>query len=177
MTRFPLHTLETAPAAAKPVLHGVQKNLGFIPNLVAIMASSPATAEAYTTLMGLFEKSAFNTIEKQVILLAVSKENECGYCLSAHAKLAAMKGVAPAVIAAVRNGVPLADERLQALVALVRTIVRTRGWPEPALSERFFALGYTHQHYLELVLAVTFKTLSNYVNHAANTPLDEAFAA
>ena len=177
MTRFPLHTLETAPEAAKPILHNVQRSYGFIPNLIAIMAQSPATAEAYTTLMGLFEKSAFEEIEKQLILLAVSKENECSYCLAAHGKVAAMKGVPAALIQAVRAGVPIADERLQLLVALVRSIVATRGWPEPALSERFFELGYTPQHYLEIVLAVALKTLSNYVNHAANTPLDEAFAA
>ncbi|MFQ5775314.1 MAG: carboxymuconolactone decarboxylase family protein [Kiloniellaceae bacterium] len=141
------------------------------------MAASPVTAEAYTTLMGLFEKSAFDTIEKEVILLAVSKENECGYCLAAHGKVAAMRGVPPAVVAAIRAGSPIADERLQLLVTLVRAIVGTRGWPDRALVERFFALDYTPQHYLEIVLAVSMKTLSNYVNHAADTPLDEAFAS
>ena len=106
----------------------------------------------------------------------MSKENECGYCLAAHDKVAAMKGVPPAVIAAIRAGAPIADERLQLLVTLVRSIVGTRGWPDQALVETFYALGYTQRHYLEIVLAVAMKTLSNYVNHAADTPIDEAFA-
>ena len=177
MTHFTVHTTETAPEASKPILDNVQLGFGFIPNLIRVMAESPATAGAYTALMDEFEKTAFNTIEKQVILLAVSKENECGYCLAAHGKTAAMKGVAPAVVAAIGAGVPLADDRLQLLVTLVRSIVGSRGWPEPALVEKFHALGYTQQHYLEIILAVAMKTLSNYVNHAAETPLDEAFAA
>lgn len=177
MPQFTLHSAETAPEAAKPILDNVQRGFGFVPNLIRVMAESPATAEAYTTLMGLFEKSAFDTIEKEVILLAVSKENECGYCLAAHGKAAAMKGVPPAAIAAIRAGAPIADERLQLLVQLVRSIVGARGWPDQALVEKFYALGYTQRHYLEIVLAVAMKTLSNYVNHAADTPLDEAFAA
>ena len=48
---------------------------------------------------------------------------------------------------------------------------------DAALVKRFFDLGYSNQQYLELLLAVSMKTLSNYVNHAANTPLDQAFAA
>ena len=177
MTRFPVHTTETAPEAAKPILNNFERGFGFVPNLMGVMAASPVTAKAYTTLMGLFDKSAFDTIEKEVILLAVSKENACGYCLAAHGKVAAMKGVPPALVAAVRAGAPIDDERLQLLVTLVRAIVSTRGWPDQALVERFYALGYTPQHYLEIVLAVAMKTLSNYVNHAADTPTDEAFAA
>ena len=177
MPQFTLHSAETAPEAARPILDNVQRGFGFVPNLIRVMAESPATAEAYTTLMGLFEKSAFDAIEKEVILLAVSKENECGYCLAAHGKVAAMKGVPAVVIAAIRSGASIADERLQLLVQLVRSIVGTRGWPDQALVEKFYALGYARQHYLEIVLAVAMKTLSNYVNHAADTPLDEAFAA
>jgi uncharacterized peroxidase-related enzyme len=177
MSKFSLHSIDTAPGASKTILVDVQKSFGFVPNLMRVMAESPPTLQAYTTLMRLFEKSAFDTTEKEIILLAVSKENECGYCLSAHAKVAAMKGVPLEVIEAVRAGAPLADGRLQLLVELVRSIVATRGWPDQALVERFYALGYTQQQHLEIVFAVAMKTLSNYVNHAADTPIDEALAA
>lgn len=177
MSNFHLHSIDSAPEASGTILTNVQKSLGFVPNLMRVMAESPPALEAYTTLMRLFEKSAFDTTEKQAILLAVSSENGCGYCLSAHSKLAAMKGVRQEIISAVRAGAPVADERLQALVELVRSIVRTRGWPDQELVDRFYGFGYTQQHYLEVVLAVTFKTLSNYVNHAADTPVDEALAA
>ena len=38
-------------------------------------------------------------------------------------------------------------------------------------------LGQCHQqHVLEVILAIAFKTLSNYTNHVAETPLDAPFA-
>ena len=35
--------------------------------------------------------------------------------------------------------------------------------------------GYCKAQSLEVILGISFKTLSNYMNHHANTPLDEAF--
>ena len=41
--------------------------------------------------------------------------------------------------------------------------------------QAFFAAGYTSRHLLEVVLSVGFKTLSNFTNHIAETPLDQNF--
>lgn len=177
MTEFALHSAETAPEAARPILNSVQKGYGFVPNLMRVMADSPETLEAYTTLMSLFERTSFDKVEKEVILLAVSQENACHYCLAAHSTVAAMKGVSQDVIDAIRGDKPLPDSRLDTIVSLVRSIVGSRGWPDAQLVKRFHDHGYTNQQYLEIVLAVSMKTLSNYVNHAADTPLDQAFAA
>jgi hypothetical protein len=37
--------------------------------------------------------------------------------------------------------------------------------------------GYTRAHVLDVVLGVSFKTLSNYTNHLAHTELDKKFQA
>jgi hypothetical protein len=39
----------------------------------------------------------------------------------------------------------------------------------------FLTAGYTKAQVLEVILAITQKTLSNYANHILGTPLDEAF--
>ncbi len=54
-------------------------------------------------------------------------------------------------------------------------MVERRGWPSEAAIEAFFAAGYGRQQVLEVILGVTIKTHSNYVNHQAETPLDQAF--
>jgi alkylhydroperoxidase family enzyme len=41
--------------------------------------------------------------------------------------------------------------------------------------EVFLASGYTRENVLEVVFAVTMKTLSNYANHMAETPVDRQF--
>jgi alkylhydroperoxidase family enzyme len=40
----------------------------------------------------------------------------------------------------------------------------------------FLTAGYTKAQVLEVILGISFKTLSNYVNHVTETPLDDAFA-
>jgi len=43
--------------------------------------------------------------------------------------------------------------------------------------QTFLQAGYNKQQIIEVILGVTFKTLSNYVNHVTQTPVDDAFAA
>ncbi len=177
MTTFPVHSSETAPEASKPILAAVQKKFGFVPNLIRVMAEAPAAAEAYTTVMDIFERASLSDAEKQTVLLSASLANECEYCMAAHTKIAGLKGVSADIIEALRAGTTLPDTKLEALAVLTRSIVETRGWPSEAAKEAFFAAGYGASEYLEVIVGVTVKTLSNYVNHAADTPLDTAFQA
>jgi AhpD family alkylhydroperoxidase len=177
MTTFPVHSSETAPEGSKPILAAAQKKFGFLPNLIRVMAEAPAAAEAYTAVMGIFESSSLSDAEKQTVLLSASLANGCDYCMAAHSTIAAMKDVPAGIIEALRAGATLPDTRLDALAVLTRSVVETRGWPSEAAKEAFFAAGYGASEYLEVIVGVTVKTLSNYVNHAADTPLDAAFQA
>ncbi len=175
MTTFPVHSGETAPEGSKPILADTQKSMGFVPNLIRVMAEAPAAAEAYLSLMDIFDRSSLSDTEQQTVLLSVSFANGCDYCMAAHTTLANMKRVPSEIIEALRTGSALPDPRLDALATLTRSIVETRGWPDDSATEAFFKAGFDTREYLEVLVGVTMKTLSNYVNHAANTPLDAAF--
>ena len=43
-------TIATAPEASKPVLEKIQKSFGFIPNLMATFANSPAVLKGYLAI-------------------------------------------------------------------------------------------------------------------------------
>ena len=47
-------------------------------------------------------------------------------------------------------------------------------WPLSAWREEFYRLK---RQILDIMVGVAMKTLSNYINHLAHTPLDDAFAA
>lgn len=178
MSTFKLYTADSAPAGSAPILDDAQKALGFIPNLYAHLAGSPAALQAYKQLGALFEQSAFTPEEQQVVLLAASAENRCAYCVAAHSFLARnLVKVAKETLSALRDGQPLPDPKLNALARFVVAVVRERGWvaDSQALKD-FFAAGYTPRHALEVILGVAMKTLSNYANHLTDTPLDAAFA-
>lgn len=178
MSTFKLHTAESAPAGSFAILDAAQKGLGFIPNLYAHLAESPAALNAYKQLGTLLEQSGLSPQEQQVVLIAVSAENRCEYCVAAHSFLARNMIKVPAeVIAALRDGRPLSDPKLNALYQFTKAVVRERGWIAQSRELiDFFAAGYTPQHALDVVLGVSMKTLSNYANHLTDTPLDAAFA-
>jgi alkylhydroperoxidase family enzyme len=54
-------------------------------------------------------------------------------------------------------------------------VVTSRGRPTEADTAAFLQAGYGKQQVLEVVLGIGMKTLSNYTNHIADTPLDQAF--
>ncbi len=173
---IPVQTTETAPGGAKEALKQMQASMGFVPNLMGILANAPALLEGYRTLSGIFDKTSFSPTERQVVLLAVSCENRCEYCVAAHTVIAGMQKVDAGVVRALREGLPIADGKLEALRQLATAIVRTNGWPAPEVVDRFTAAGFGGAQALEVVLGVGVKTLSNYANHLANTPLDKQFA-
>jgi AhpD family alkylhydroperoxidase len=176
MTTFEVHTIESAPEQSKPVLAEAKKNFGSIPNLFGVFAESPAILEAYANLGSILEKSTlFDPTELQVVLLTTSFENDCDYCMAAHSAIASMQKVAPDLIQSLRNGAPIQEPKLEALRMFTRAVVQEGGFVPEAELESFFAAGYTKRHVLEVILGVGFKTLSNFANHIAATPLDASF--
>lgn len=179
MTAMNLRPLneQSAPETAREVMAQARKKFGFVPNLLGVMAHAPSLLKAYLTLSSLFEGCSLSVVERQIVLLAASAENNCGYCVAAHTAIASMQKVPAGVVEAIRNRRPIADGKLEALRRFVEEMVVTRGWPSDAARRRFFDAGYSESQALEVVLGVGMKTLSNYANHLAETPLDPQFAA
>ena len=80
------------------------------------------------------------------------------------------------IVNAVRNGETVPDEQLNALVNYVRKSVKKRGFVDESDLQSLLAAGYSKRHLLEVNLIIALKTISNYTNHLAGTPLDKAFA-
>lgn len=176
------HLTAIDPAAAsgeaKAVLDRAQAQVGFIPNMYANMVNLPSLLDTYLHGYALFrEKGSLTPPEQEVVFLAISHENRCEYCVSAHSMLAAKKsGLAADAIAALRDGATVPDPKLAALDHFTRTMVRTRGNPSRDDVDTFVAAGYTEGHVLSIILAISVKTLSNYANHLFNTEVDGVFA-
>lgn len=174
--KFSIHTLDSAPESAKKALVAVKEHFGMIPNLLAVLADSPAALKGYLTVAEAFESASLSPVERHVVLLAASIENGCEYCVAAHSMGARRQDMPDEVLTALRGGKALPVSRLEALRQFTQAVVRQRGWAETE-AVRFMAAGFTQAQVLEVVLGITQKTLSNYVNHLAHTPLDAMFTA
>lgn len=179
MADFKIHTIASAPLDAKVILEAARDKYGFLPNLLGEMAAAPPVLKGYVTLNELLATTSLSPIEQQIVLLTTSLANGCTYCVAAHTAGLKVGGYPPDQIEALRNSVTLADGRLEALRIFTLALVDGRGKVEPHAVQSFAAAGYTREQLLEVLLGVAMKTLSNYVNHFANTPLDpqlQAFA-
>lgn len=178
MTSFTTHTLESAPAAARPLLASAKAKLGFIPNLYGNLAEAPEALQAYFDLSAQFDKTSFTPVERQVVLLAISTENNCEFCVAAHSLIARkMVKVPDAVVNALRQFTSLPDARLETLAAFTRAVVHDRGLVAHVALDAFLKAGFTHRQVIEVVLGVSMKTLSNYANHLTGTRTNPEFAA
>ena len=178
MTKFTVHTLETAPEGSRPLLEGIGRSFGFVPNLFSVFAESPAALGGALAIFQAFSKSSLSPTEQQLVMLAASEANDCTYCVAAHSTLAKrMVKVDPAVVDATRGREPLADPRLDALVTFTRNVVEQRGVLAEADVAAFLAAGYSRGQLIEVLLGVGMKTFNNYVDHIAHVPLNEQFKA
>ena len=166
---------DNAPQDARGLLEKAEQNYGFVPNILGVMANSPALLEAYMSLSQIFEKTSFSAAEKQTVLLAVSTENDCGYCKSAHTTIAKMQNVDDAVLKAIANGDKLPDDKLDTLFNFTRTMVEKRGHPSNDDLQKFFDAGFSEAQVQDVITGIGMKTLSNYNNHIAETPVDDQF--
>lgn len=172
---FPSHDLETAPEASKPLLEKSQKAFGRLPGLHKVLAESPQAYEAYQVLHKLFAETDFDADELTVVWQAINVEHACHYCVPAHTGIAKMMKVSDEISEALRNETPLPTPKLEALRTFTVQMVRERGNATATQLDAFFAAGYSHRAVLDVILGLAQKTMSNYVNHVAVTPVDEVF--
>lgn len=168
-------TIETASPESAEILQKVKAKYGFIPNLFGVFAGSPEILEAYLTLGDLVDKTTLTPLERQIAYISTSITNSCEYCVAAHTAIASMQNLPTEVIGALRENRPIADARLEALRKFVQSVTDKRGFVSDDEKAAFLEASYTEQNILEVILVIGMKTLSNYTNHIAETPLDTAF--
>jgi alkylhydroperoxidase family enzyme len=172
MSAFTIHSHDTAPDAAKPLLEKSQAAFGRIPSLHGALAEAPGVLDGYQILHKLFLNTSFDNDEKTVVWQTINVEHECHYCVPGHTAIANAMKVDPAITEALRNETPLPTERLEALRTFTLAVLRNRGHVTEDNLSAFHAAGYTKAQVFEVILGLSQKVISNYVNHIAETPID-----
>jgi alkylhydroperoxidase family enzyme len=173
MARFPVHTLDTAPEAARQSLRDVQARFGMIPNLAAAMATSPVLIQSF---IGIFDKvhgGSFSEPQIQTVLLTDAVTNGCAWAVALHSALGLQAGLDAADVEAMRGGRSPADKGLGALSSLARTLIEKRGRLAETDVERFLAAGFSKELLLETINIVAASTITNYVGSVTNPPLEQ----
>lgn len=178
MSRIPTPaTIDDAPAASRPLLESVKKQLGTVPNMFRLISNSPASLEGYLSLMGSLDKGTLPPPTRERIALAVAEINGCEYCLSAHTYLGKnLARLDDAEMTANRNGASN-EVKAGAAVQFAVQVAGKHGHVSEADIDTVRAAGYTDAQIIEIVLHVALNTWTNYINEVGKTDIDFPVAA
>jgi AhpD family alkylhydroperoxidase len=174
---FPDLTPESAPPGARRTLEATAKHLGYLPVALARMATSPQLMDGFLKASGLFESSTLDPVAREVLVMTMAVRNGCHICVAMHTAALTRLAADPALIAALREGRPLADERLAALRTFTLEVLETAGAVSDDQLAAFLTHGYTTQNALEVVLGIGAYTMSTLANRMTRSPVDDQLAA
>jgi uncharacterized peroxidase-related enzyme len=86
----PVIALDLGPANLSPAMQAYfqkcQEKLGFVPNVLVAYAFDSAKLEAFAAMYNdlMLAPSGLSKLEREMIAVAVSSQNRCYYCLTAH---------------------------------------------------------------------------------------------
>ena len=166
---------QTKKLSTRQQLDQLKNDVGFIPHVFSAIASSDVALTAFLNINAQFAKTNFSDIERQIILLATSTENKCGYCVAGHTTFSESLKVPKEIVESMRETLPLNDKKLDALNQFTRAMVRDRARVSQQTINNFFEAGYTQEDVISVVLGISIKTFSNLVSIVMDIPLDKAF--
>ena len=170
-TRIETLNPETTTGKSKDLFNSVQKKLGFIPNLIKVFGNSPATLQSYLSLGELTASGNFSNKFREQLALVIGEENSCNYCLSAHTAIGKMNGLTDEQTELNRQGLAK-DAKVEAGLKFAQNVTKNRGQVSTEAINEVKNAGYNDGDILEIVLNVVSNTLTNYVNHIAETEID-----
>jgi uncharacterized peroxidase-related enzyme len=178
MSRLPLRSHDDAPAEARPALAAAEKNNGFLPNLLRVLANAPVALETYLTVSGINARASLTLAEREVVQITAAATHGCGFCVAGHTAIATKKaGLDAGTIEALRQRQPVGDARLAAVAAFTSAVIATRGQVADADLAAFKSAGFNDQQALEVVLGVSLATLCNFANNLGQPPLNPQLEA
>lgn len=174
MSKFQIHTIESAPEAAQEALKAVQQANGFIPNLIGVLANAPTALETYRTVGGINGRNSLTAEEREVVQITAAVVNGCGFCVAGHTKIALKLLKMPEeVVNALRATARIdSDDKLDTLARFTLAVMLQKAKLTEAQLNEFFAAGYNQQNAIDVILGVSLATLCNYVNNIAETPIN-----
>ena len=124
MSRVPLHTADTAPAASQPLLAEIQGAFGATPNMFRAVANSPAALKQMWAGFGALRGGSLPAKLGEQVAVAIANRNACEYCLAAHTALGRKAGASAEEMAEAQSGRSTDPQTAAALAFALKVVER-----------------------------------------------------
>jgi uncharacterized peroxidase-related enzyme len=162
---------DQATGPLKQIYDDVAAKMGKVFNIFQGMANSPAALKAYLSMSAALADGELSPEDRESVYLAVSENNGCHYCVSAHSMLAKQAGLSDDETLAART-FQSPDEKRAALLDFVRKVIATKGFVTDDDIDAVRGAGYSDGQIAESIGYIGLATFSNLFNHVHDTPLD-----
>jgi uncharacterized peroxidase-related enzyme len=169
-TLTPVNPAE-ATGRAKELLDLVKQRTGRIPNMVRLMANSPASLAAYLNFANALQDSALPPPLRALVSIAVAAANRCDYTLAAISVLAKRDGLSEDDIAAARYG-EATDSKSALALQFATKMVKQRGHLAATEVEALRGAGFSDAEVTEIVALVALNIYRSYFNLIAGPEID-----
>ncbi|MEV6842688.1 carboxymuconolactone decarboxylase family protein [Actinoplanes sp. NPDC051411] len=161
---FRTHTVDSAPAASRPLMESTIAQFGQVAEPVARLAESPETLDAFLHANHLFESSTLDPLSQEVVVMTIATRNGCRFCITLHTGRLRQLKAEPELIKALRDNEPLNDKKLEAVRQFTLRALATTGQVPDEEIEKFLSAGFTTRNALEVILGIGTYTMSTFAN-------------
>ena len=178
MTRFPTPDIDDLPEDLRERIDYETERAGFTPNVFLAYGYKPSHFRAFFEYYdALVEDTDLGRDEVEMIVVAVSAENDCLYCNVAHGALVRIYAGDPLLADQLISNYRTADisERHRAMLDLAVKLTESPQEVEEEDLERLREHGFSQEEIWDIGAVASFFNLSNRMAHLADMRPNEEF--
>lgn len=181
ISRFPLiEDLASLPDDVRERILAVQEKAGFVPNVFLMLAHRPDEFRAFFSYHDALmerESDSLTKAEKEMIVVAVSADHGCLYCVVAHGAILRILAKDPLIAdqVAVNYRTAPISERQRAMLDFALHLAAQRGVLDDAGQAHLEAFGFTLGDIWDIGAIAALFGLSNRLVSMARTPPNDEF--
>ena len=181
ISRFPLvDDLDALPADIRERIVAVQEKAGFVPNVFLMLAHRPDEFRAFFNYHDALmerEGDSLTKAEKEMIVVAVSADHGCLYCVVAHGAILRILAKDPLLAdqISVNYRTATLSARQRAMLDFALHLAAERGVLDDAWQARLEKMGFTLNDIWDIGAIAALFGLSNRLVSMARTPPNDEF--
>ena len=181
ISRFPLvDDFASLPDDVRERVLAVQEKAGFIPNVFLMLAHRPDEFRAFFSYHDALmdrESDSLTKAEKEMIVVAVSADHGCLYCVVAHGAILRILAKDPLIAdqIAVNYHTAGLSERQRVMLDFALHLAAQRGVLDDAWQARLEKMGFTQSDIWDIGAIAALFGLSNRLVSMARTPPNDEF--
>lgn len=181
ISRFPLvDSLNALPADIRDRIAAVQEKAGFVPNVFLMLAHRPDEFRAFFSYHDALmerESASLTKAEKEMIVVAVSADHGCLYCVVAHGAILRILTKNPLIAdqISVNYRTATISDRQRTMLDFALHLAAGRGVLDDAWQARLEQMGFTLNDIWDIGAIAALFGLSNRLVSMARTPPNDEF--